>query len=83
MRDRQQRITERAFAIWEREGRPNGRAEDHWLQAEKEIDREKAVGTTSAKAGSRKPTTAASKTPAKAAKKTAPRKGTRKPNKGA
>jgi hypothetical protein len=26
-------IRERAYYIWEREGRPDGRAQDHWLQA--------------------------------------------------
>ncbi len=26
-------IRERAYFIWEREGRPDGRAQDHWLQA--------------------------------------------------
>jgi hypothetical protein len=34
---REQRIRERAYAIWESEGRPAGRAEAHWLQAEAEI----------------------------------------------
>ncbi|SNB71556.1 Protein of unknown function [Arboricoccus pini] len=31
------RVGERAHAIWEREGRPYGRAGDHWLQAEREL----------------------------------------------
>jgi hypothetical protein len=26
-------IREAAYFIWEREGRPDGRAQDHWLQA--------------------------------------------------
>jgi hypothetical protein len=26
-------IREAAYFIWKREGRPDGRAEDHWLQA--------------------------------------------------
>jgi hypothetical protein len=29
-------IAERAYVIWEREGRPEGRAWQHWLQAEAE-----------------------------------------------
>ncbi len=29
-------IEERAYALWESEGRPEGRALDHWLQAEAE-----------------------------------------------
>ncbi|MBC9208843.1 DUF2934 domain-containing protein [Roseomonas aerophila] len=37
MQDEQQdRIRDRAHAIWEREGRPEGRHTDHWLQAEQE-----------------------------------------------
>jgi hypothetical protein len=31
------RTRERAYAIWESEGRPHGRALDHWLQAEAEL----------------------------------------------
>lgn len=36
MDEREQRIRERARQLWEHEGRPEGRAEDHWFQA-KEI----------------------------------------------
>jgi len=32
----EQKIRSRAYQIWEREGR-SGRAEDHWLQAEREL----------------------------------------------
>lgn len=35
--DRNDRIRERAHAIWEREGRPHGRQEEHWRQASQEI----------------------------------------------
>jgi len=31
------RIRRRAYEIWEHEGSPAGRHEDHWLQAEREI----------------------------------------------
>lgn len=31
------RIRDRAYEIWEREGRPEGKAETHWAQAEAEI----------------------------------------------
>jgi len=34
------RIRERAYAIWEREGRPEGRHLDHWDQATREIAEE-------------------------------------------
>jgi hypothetical protein len=30
-------IQERAYAIWEQEGRPDGRDWEHWYQAAKEI----------------------------------------------
>jgi hypothetical protein len=33
----QQAIKERAFAIWEQVGRPDGKNLAHWLQAEAEI----------------------------------------------
>ena len=29
-------LRDRAYFIWEREGRPHGRAFDHWLQAKRE-----------------------------------------------
>ena len=32
-RDSEQAIRERAYLIWEREGRPEGRADDHWRHA--------------------------------------------------
>jgi hypothetical protein len=34
---REQRIRERAYAIWEQAGRADGKAMDHWLQAEAEL----------------------------------------------
>jgi len=39
-------IRERARELWEAEGRPTGRALDHWLQAEREVrvDAETALG---------------------------------------
>ena len=33
----EQRIQERAYEIWQRAGRPEGEAVDHWVQAEAEI----------------------------------------------
>jgi hypothetical protein len=35
--DRERRIRERAHEIWEQEGRPEGRQEEHWRQASQEI----------------------------------------------
>jgi hypothetical protein len=34
----EQAIKDRAHALWEAEGRPAGRAHDHWVQAEQELD---------------------------------------------
>jgi hypothetical protein len=38
----QKRIRERAYQIWEREGREHGRDQDHWQTAERELAAEKA-----------------------------------------
>jgi hypothetical protein len=38
MTDREQRIRERAYAIWEHEGRPERQAERHWHMAEHAIE---------------------------------------------
>jgi Protein of unknown function (DUF2934) len=35
-----QKVHERAYAIWEREGRRDGRADAHWKMAEDELQRE-------------------------------------------
>lgn len=35
--DREQRIRELAYAIWEQEGRPEGQSERHWETAETAI----------------------------------------------
>ena len=37
MDDYVQRVRLRAYLIWERQGRPEGAAEDHWHEAEKEL----------------------------------------------
>ena len=34
------KVRARAYAIWEREGRPDGRADSHWAMAEDELQRE-------------------------------------------
>ncbi len=33
----QEKIAARAYQIWQESGRPNGRDQDHWLQAEREL----------------------------------------------
>jgi hypothetical protein len=42
----EQAVRERAYAIWEREGRPEGRAEQFWRTAEQELraEREQSGG---------------------------------------
>ncbi len=42
-------IRDRAYLIWEREGRPPGRDRDHWLQAAWELAGEAARSKVEAK----------------------------------
>lgn len=73
------KVRDRAFAIWVEEGRPEGRAEEHWFKAEAELAAAKpgparkkaavvATGKAPAKAGEKK---AASPRKVPAAKKAA------------
>jgi len=39
-RDRETEIRERAYAIWENEGKPEGQQLEHWERAEKQINGE-------------------------------------------
>jgi hypothetical protein len=52
--EEQERIRQRAYHIWEREGRPEGRHEQHWAQASREIAAE--GGTSTAPGDSPTPT---------------------------
>ena len=38
------RIEKRAHALWEAEGQPHGRHEEHWRRAAREIETEEAAG---------------------------------------
>ncbi len=38
--ERERKVRERAHAIWEREGRPDGRDQEHWERASHEIETE-------------------------------------------
>ncbi|WP_129793836.1 DUF2934 domain-containing protein [Sphingosinicella sp. CPCC 101087] len=38
--DREQRVKQRAYEIWEQSGRPSGRHDDHWDQAQRELEEE-------------------------------------------
>jgi Protein of unknown function (DUF2934) len=48
---RERAVRERAHAIWEREGRPEGGAERHWAQAEEELRAEAPVVEATRTAG--------------------------------
>jgi Protein of unknown function (DUF2934) len=36
--EREDRIRQRAYELWQQEGTPDGKPDDHWYQAEREID---------------------------------------------
>ena len=36
--DRENRIRQRAYELWQQDGAPDGKPDDHWYQAEREID---------------------------------------------
>jgi hypothetical protein len=42
-------IADRSYFIWENEGRPEGKALEHWLRAQEELAAETAPDTNSAK----------------------------------
>jgi hypothetical protein len=41
--DRHEKIQQKAYQIWEREGRPHGEHDRHWQQAVDELDRDDAM----------------------------------------
>lgn len=43
------RVRHRAFDLWEREGRPDGRHLDHWSRARTEIEAEAGKGKSPAR----------------------------------
>jgi hypothetical protein len=47
MRPTQTEIRERSYQIWEKEGRPDGMAWDHWLRAEAELQGKEAQEASS------------------------------------
>ncbi len=42
-RNRDDWVSARAYALWEAEGRPNGRGESHWAQAIREFEQLEAT----------------------------------------
>jgi len=77
--DRHERIRQRAHAIWEKAGRPEGAHQQHWDQATAEIDG--AAAKPKAKPAAKKPAAAkvskpkAAPKPAAAAKAAKPKSG--------
>ncbi len=69
-------IAERAFEIWEKEGQPHGRDQEHWQRAEAELAETMKKMTTP-------PGKRAAKTAAKPAAKTAAKSATKTPAKPA
>lgn len=53
--DREAAIREKARAIWEREGRPEGHHERHWMEAEREISANAEPAGTTGRNGAKKP----------------------------
>lgn len=49
MEELERRIRDRAYAIWEREGRPKGKDRQHWEQATRELDAERDPGWDAAR----------------------------------
>jgi hypothetical protein len=43
--DLQERIRRRAYQLWEQEGRPEGRADEHWRRADAELAGANTSGT--------------------------------------
>lgn len=48
---REQIVKDTAYAIWEAEGKPDGRAEEHWRQAEARVAASLTDGTVKVAAG--------------------------------
>lgn len=44
--EREQQIRDRAYRIWQEEGEPHGRADDHWSRAEQEHGTDAPAGST-------------------------------------
>jgi Protein of unknown function (DUF2934) len=51
MDEREQRIRERAYIIWEHEGRPEHQAERHWRLAQEAINEEETGGVAADPSG--------------------------------
>ena len=61
--DKQDRIRQRAHAIWEGQGRPEGQDREHWAQATREIEAEDKATKKPAARSAPKAKTSAAKVP--------------------
>ena len=70
--NREEKIRQRAHAMWEKEGRPHGAHDRHWQQATSEVDGEDAAAAGEPAAAKKSPAkakaSATAAAPAKAAK---------------
>lgn len=62
-----EKIRDKAYALWENQGRPEGRHEDHWREAEAAVKKELTKGSATDKPKS-------AKTPPKAQPRKAPKR---------
>jgi hypothetical protein len=58
---RKQDVQLRSYQIWEREGRPQGRDQEHWFRAERELAAEKAPAKSRAAKSTKQAATKAPK----------------------
>ena len=55
--NREQIVRDKAYGIWEAEGRPDGRDAEHWQRAEKQVAADEAAGSRTSAASETKPAT--------------------------
>ena len=72
--DREERIKERAYAIWLAEGRVHGHHQEHWHRAEREIAAEETAGKAAGGETPRRPSRARAAAPSKAGAAAAPKR---------
>ncbi len=65
--DREEKIRQRAYELWERDGAQHGRDQDYWHEAVEQIDAEESAAKTPKSAPARTRKAAAEKPAAKAA----------------
>ncbi|WP_345892638.1 DUF2934 domain-containing protein [Sinorhizobium meliloti] len=49
--EREERIRQRAYEVWEKDGKRHGDHERHWQQAADEIDKETSMGSAGGESG--------------------------------